>query len=264
MQITDYLDAQVDAVLSTELSSTTGGVMVDSTNTGKIDLHGSTTKIFELTTPIPFDRFTLLTFTYTTSQDATGLSICVYDSSLAMSCPLNCHSVENRSSSTLTIDAAKLLSYREANVRYFGFVQATDGGNEVRSSFNNIKVESGPTKSAYENGQCTDPNARDIGGPAQIIAGDEVKCICTQGYFSSNGGRLLRDQDACIPCLSQQCESPLTLSNQVCSAVSKSTFSVQVITLNFNGNNLNFILISIIRNYLSKPVQEVCRESQFL
>jgi len=218
LKIFDYNNAQIDATIDTDLTSGEGGVMTDAT--GKVELFGNSKTIYELSTQIPFNRFTQLMFSFTYSPEATGLSLCLYDSPHLTNCPLSCYDIGSSDTSPITIDAAKLISYRSSDLRYIGFVQETSGGNDVTSSFDGIQVIAGPTRDAYENGQCTDPNARDTYGPVKVIDGEEIKCACTDGYFSTNGGKLLKKQDACISCIDQLCDSPFTISNGICAGVS--------------------------------------------
>ncbi len=185
---------------------------------GKLELFGTTTKIYKLSTFISFNRFIEMTFSFSLAPDATNLKLCLYNSPELVGCQSSCYNIESSDTSPITIDAASLLSYRSTDMKYIGFSQETAGGNEVTSSISDLKLIEGPTSNAYENGKCNDPNARDIHGPVKVIDGEEIKCVCTDGYISTNGGKLLRNQDACISCISQQCVSPD--SNDVCASVS--------------------------------------------
>lgn len=100
---------------------------------------------------------------------------------------------------------------------YIGFVQESDN-TEVVSSFSNLQVLEGTKQNAFENGKCTDLNARNIGGPPEVIDGILVKCICTDGFFSSNGeNKKLRNQDACVACIeSQGCSLSRSASDVIC------------------------------------------------
>lgn len=166
--------------------------------------------IYELFDHVSFNGFTQLKFNFTKySAEVTSLGICLYDTPQLISCALNCYSIRALDTSPIIIDGAKLLSYRSSDLKYVGFVQETSGDDSVRSSFDSIEVVAGQTRDAYENGQCTDPNARDVYGPTKFIGEEEIKCACTDGYFSTNGGKLLRNEDKCISCIDQVCDSPL-------------------------------------------------------
>jgi len=69
--------------------------------------------------------------------------------------------------------------------------------DEIESSFGGMRFIAGQERGvAYKDGICTDPNAHVLLSP-----NSDTKCKCADGFLSSNGGKQVRDQDACVHCV---------------------------------------------------------------
>ena len=67
---------------------------------------------------------------------------------------------------------------------------------EVVSFISNIQIFHGDSFDVVDdNGNCKDINAD------TITNGDEISCMCRDGFLSSNGGKIQGDYDSCVPCI---------------------------------------------------------------
>jgi hypothetical protein len=193
---------QLDTGLSSELLN--GGVLVDAS--GDTHLYSNTNVIYKFDSPLSFNRFTEVQFSFAYGEGIDKLKFCLYISSALIGCPSSCFEISRSATSPLTIPAAPMLSYQVVDVLYIGFVQEAD--NAVVGAFSTLrdmKVMEGRVTNAYENGKCTDPNSRQIGGPER-----EEKCVCTDGFISSGTAKILKNIDACVPCVeTETCSLPM-------------------------------------------------------
>lgn len=181
--------------LETKWSTGGGGVVVSDDS---IDLYGDTSKVYKVTGDIPLDQFTELSVGVEYDEPAAStLKICVYDSPDPLKCELKCIDLPSQSSQNIQ---PRKVSPRSAQLTYVKITHVT-GDNSTKASINSLELARGEAKDSYDTaaGRCRDKNARDASGRKKQNGG---KCVCTDGYLSSNTGqKLLDDKDSCISCI---------------------------------------------------------------
>jgi hypothetical protein len=161
-----------------------------------IELEGSVFKVYEVTgSPIRMNKFTKIRFVSNKRSSTDLLKLCMYDSSSDFECAKYCHSITEQGLQINEFFASELFASRKVTVSHIGFEQTcTSCIQHERSSISNLNILEGTVTNSYSNGKCTDANA------VAVAKNNELVCKCSDGYISSNGGKILGNEDSCIEC----------------------------------------------------------------
>ncbi len=173
------------------------GIVVESNSA--IRLFGDISRVFELSNTFEVQKFTRMKLTLEIMDDAAiqGVGLCFYDTFPSRSNQDRCFLAGT--GGELDIDLGQIFYNKKTSVSHISIVMKLSSvqfTNTVEALVSTILVSPGEiTDIVDENGQCTDPNAK------TTRDGEEIFCLCADGYISSNGGKRQYELDSCVSCL---------------------------------------------------------------
>ena len=173
----------------------TGGVVVWTKDT--VEIFGDTFRAFELSKSFNLNKNTRLQVELANADAAPITSICLFETLDFDYTPKQCAQLLS-ASGQIDINVGSLLNNRKAKIVFIAFIQAGATSLEYGTSITDIVFVHGESIDIVnEKGQCTDPNSS-----TTTIQDGNTTCICNVGYVSSNGGKVQRELDSCISCVS--------------------------------------------------------------
>lgn len=172
-------------------------------------IFGVTDKIYYFHSPVYIDKFSSISFDIESYETPSSCSFCIYENetefksnSTLVEDEERCTNLifEENGTSKVSITLGRLFGYRKTEIKYLRIVQ--DKGNNIHfltsSSksevlISNLKIErDGQTE--FSNVECNLYDSHSA--PVEDFSMN--KCVCDDGYISSNGGKVIGGLDKCV------------------------------------------------------------------
>ena len=168
------------------------GVNVDGIS-ASVHIFGSTIEMLELSDQVTVNKFTRLQYTVAVTESVERSGLCLFEDlpgedKVDFS---QCHEVNL--SEDVDVPIGELLNGRQVLIHYIAFIQ--EGLAEANSIISEINIKQDENTDIYDENGCKDVNAITSG------SGNSTVCTCTDGYISSNGGKIQGEFDSCVKCV---------------------------------------------------------------
>ena len=182
---------------TSDFPSKSGGIHVTNDKNNVLELYGNFCTGFNITPPIFVNKFTRLNLTIEAADDF-NVQVCIPESVADFCTTKQCFTID-KPGKYPDIDLGHTVNGKRTNMSFLTVAQ-----NMNRTDYNSPVTISGWTFSygpntdiVDEQNKCKDENA--LPEPIGV-----QKCLCKDGFVSSNGGKEQSITDECVTCLSSE------------------------------------------------------------
>lgn len=190
------------------LDSLNGGIRVE--NEFTIRIYEELDRIYSFEASVEIDKYSYFSFEIMKIVAPSNLEFCIYEddseiysNSTLIEDELRCENVLSTENDVVTISLGKLFAYRKSEVKHFRISQNQDSiAGRVTSQkseviLSNLKFFREDPDAFYN---LNDMDCASYDSNSTLVPNESFKkCVCNDGYVSSNQGKIVGKYDTCVP-----------------------------------------------------------------